>query len=68
MLNEELVQENLDDKRENFEKFPKYRKCLRCGRKLIDPERIALGYGKVCEKRVNRDVRKFRLFDKKSDK
>lgn len=38
--------------------------CLRCGRKLKNPEARIKGYGVVCEKKMKHDARR-KLFDGK---
>ena len=39
-----------------------YEFCLRCGRKLKNPEARAIGYGKTCQKKAKNAV-KSRLFE-----
>lgn len=41
-----------------------YEFCLRCGRKLKNPEARAKGYGVICEKKLKNSL-KSRLFDPK---
>lgn len=41
--------------------------CLRCGRKLKNPQARQIGYGAVCLKKMQTDMTK-RLFDGKQEK
>ena len=39
-----------------------YSRCLRCGRKLKNPEYRARGYGKVCYEKVKNSKKSKKLF------
>ena len=41
----------------------KHKYCLRCGRELKNPEAQAIGYGKICYKKVHDKGRKKPLFN-----
>ncbi len=34
-------------------------RCIRCGRILKDPQSVKRGYGRVCWKRYNQDLKKY---------
>ena len=40
-----------------------YKFCLRCGRKLKNPEAKKLGYGKICYSKIQSKSRKKPLFN-----
>jgi len=42
-----------------------YEFCLRCGRKLKNPDNRRIGYGKTCEKKM-KNALKSRLFEPKN--
>ena len=44
------------------QKVKEHEFCLRCGRKLKNPEARLKGYGIVCEKKLKHDLRR-RLFE-----
>lgn len=44
------------------EKIKEYTYCLRCGRRLKNIEARIIGYGAVCQKKVESDHKRKRLF------